>query len=123
MTRRFSLPELGRSSSKPGEEIAEGRAAAFTCPGRRRDMDASHRSWFAGASIGKVALGISPSNSKIVYAMIETDDGVIWRSEDGEKTGISSAVITCSTSGPTTIRGSPWRRTIPTSFTLKAYDR
>ncbi len=33
--------------------------------------------------IGKVALGIAPSNSKIVYAMIETGDGVIWRSEDG----------------------------------------
>ncbi len=33
--------------------------------------------------IGKVALGIASSNSKIVYAMIETEDGVIWRSEDG----------------------------------------
>jgi len=33
--------------------------------------------------VGKVALAMSPSNSNRIYALIETDDGVLWRSDDG----------------------------------------
>ncbi len=32
--------------------------------------------------IGKVAVAVAPTNSRRVYALIETDDGVLWRSDD-----------------------------------------
>ena len=33
--------------------------------------------------MGKIAVAVAPNNSDRVYAMIETEDGVLWRSDDG----------------------------------------
>jgi len=35
------------------------------------------------ATIGKVAVAVAPTNSNRVYALIETDDEGLWRSDDG----------------------------------------
>jgi photosystem II stability/assembly factor-like uncharacterized protein len=36
--------------------------------------------------IGKVAVAVAPNNPKRVYALIETTDGVLWRSDDAANT-------------------------------------
>ena len=35
------------------------------------------------SEMGKIAVAVAPSNSDRFYALIETEDGVLWRSDDG----------------------------------------
>ena len=39
-----------------------------------------------GGDLGRIALAISPSNPKVVYAIVEAKDGALFRSDDGGET-------------------------------------
>ena len=54
---------------------------------RRRDLDQGRASGLPKSPLGKIDVAIAPSDSKRVYALIQTaDQGSLWRSDDGGAT-------------------------------------
>lgn len=39
-----------------------------------------------GGTLGRIGVAVAPSDPDVVYAIIESDDGVLWRSTDGGET-------------------------------------
>ena len=51
---------------------------------RRRDVDAVSQAGLPKSPVGKIDVAVAPSNSKRVYALIQTaNQGSLWRSDDG----------------------------------------
>ena len=38
---------------------------------------------FPGGTLGRIGIAVAPSDPKRVYAIVESNDGIIWRSDDG----------------------------------------
>jgi len=38
---------------------------------------------FPAGTLGRIGVAIAPSDSKRVYALVESNDGIVWRSDDG----------------------------------------
>ncbi|GAC1310772.1 MAG: hypothetical protein NVSMB19_25100 [Vulcanimicrobiaceae bacterium] len=38
---------------------------------------------FPAGTLGRIGVAIAPSDSKRIYALIESNDGIVWRSDDG----------------------------------------
>ena len=80
-------PARGRSSSTRGRSSAAGRAAASTsrttaARSGRRSTDGMPK-----PPVGKIDVAIAPSNTKRMYALIQTaDQGSLWRSDDAGAT-------------------------------------
>ncbi len=48
----------------------------------------------SGGTLGRIGLAIAPSDAKRIYALIESKDGLLWRSDDGGATWAKTSTNT-----------------------------
>ena len=74
------------------------------------------------APMGRIGIAVAPSNGNRVYAVIESKEGVLWRSDDGGANWKWSATIRWSTRVRSTFRILRSTQRIPTAFTRSPFS-
>jgi len=73
---QLQIKTWGRVSGGPGSGLYMSRDGGAT-------WKKLNDNGLPKSPIGKIALAMSPDNSERIYALIESDEGVLWRSDDG----------------------------------------
>ena len=88
-TRASSTPASGRCSRKPWHFDSGGPGSGLFKIDRRRrhlDRDLARRRACREGVLGKIGVAVSPAKPERVWALVEAEDGGVFRSDDGGRT-------------------------------------